>query len=228
MDFSASVILMARDVTNVYCKLVGLCLNYLSWALGIGLAHSRSWRVWEFNSNAVRIMFIGLWEAFYVQNVNISGLVVELPMYTNVNGSWVIPDEISYGRELLLLDNLMKSVTLYFSSLAFFVTWTNGPYIEFLQSCYSISASFLYFSSVCTLITVCWNFYVDFYGRNTLEFPVNFPVQREMTNKKHISYVLPLGVITSILSLTSAIIFSFDTCSFKQWAQVEPMVVDQE
>lgn len=212
---------------HVYCKLVGLCLNYLSWALGIGLAHSRSWRVWEFNSNTVRIMFMGLWEALYLQNINISGSVIELPMYTNVSGSWVIPNEISYGRELLLLDNLMKSVTLYFSSLAFFVTWTNAPYPEFLRSCYNISASFLYVSSVCTLITVSWNFYGDFYGKNTLKFPVNFPVQSEMINKKHTTYVLPLGVITSILSLISAIIFSFDTRSFKHGAQVKPMVVDK-
>lgn len=126
-------------------KLLGLCFTYVSWALGTGLAHSKSWRVWEFHSKVVPIMFLGLWEAFYLQNVvDESGIIVELSSFIKINESWVISDEISYGRELLLLDNLMKSVTLYFSSLAFFVTWTNGPYPEFVRSCYNISASFLY------------------------------------------------------------------------------------
>lgn len=205
-----------RNMKHVRCKLLGLCFTYMSWALGIGLAHSKSWRVWGFNSKVIPIMFFGLWEAFYLQNVDVSGTIVELPLVIKINGSWVISDEIFYGRELLLLDNLMKSVTLYFSTLAFFVTWTNGPYPEFLRSCYNISASFLYCSSLFTLITVNWNFYVDFYGQNTLKFPVNFPVTSEMVNKKHVSYVFLLGIVTSILSLISAIIFSFDACPFKK------------
>ncbi|XP_004440819.1 PREDICTED: uncharacterized protein LOC101403715 [Ceratotherium simum simum] len=210
---------------NFSFKLVCLFFSYLSWALGIGLACSRSWRVWEFNSDVVPIVFIGLWDVFFSQTSNISGSMAEVPMHCRINGSWVISDEIQYGQDLILLANFMKSVALVFGSLALFISCINGPYPDFLQSCYNISAFFLFLSSSCTMVTVSWNFTVDFYGETTLDFPLSFPVEKEMLRKKHLSYVFPLGIVTATLSLTSAAMFFCETRSLKHWNREKPMAV---
>lgn len=51
------------------------------------------------------------------------------------------------------------------------------------------------------------NSMTDFYGTTTLEFPINFPVQRHMLTKKHFTYLVPLGLFTSSLSMTSSALF---------------------
>uniref|UniRef100_A0A4W2EPH5 Uncharacterized protein n=1 Tax=Bos indicus x Bos taurus TaxID=30522 RepID=A0A4W2EPH5_BOBOX len=168
-------------------------------ALSADLAHSRSWRVWEFDSDIVSVVFIGLWEAFYQQKFNISGIMVELPMYSEINSSWVISNEISYGQGLMLLANFMMSVALIFSSVALFVSRIKAPYPDFLRLCYKASALLLFLSCTCITIAVSWNFTVDFYGQTTLDFPLTFPVEREMITNKRLSYVFPLGTATSIL-----------------------------
>lgn len=213
------------ELKYFFLKLLGLFFSYLAWALGICLASSRSWRVWEFNSNIVPLVFIGLWEAFYFQRFNISGSIVELPMHNRINGSWVISDEILYGQDLILLANFMKSVVLVFGSMALLVCWIHAPYPDFLRLCYNISAFFLVFSSSCTMITVSWNFAVDFYGETTLDFPPSFPTGKETLIRKHFSYVFPLGLTTGTLSLISAAMFFCETFSVKHWSQVKPMVV---
>lgn len=204
---------------------MGLFFSYLAWAFGISLANSTSWRVWEFNSNIVPIVFIGLWDAFYLQKFNISGAIVELPMYCRINGSWVISDEIWYGQDLILLANFMKSTVLIFGSVALLVCWIHAPYPDFLRLCYNISAFFLTCSCSCTMITVSWNFAVDFYGQTTLDFPLRFPIGKEMLIRKHFSYVFPLGITTSTLSLISATMFFCETFSIKQWGKVKPVTV---
>ncbi|XP_047572987.1 uncharacterized protein LOC125092636 [Lutra lutra] len=215
------------ELKHSFLKVLGLFFSYLAWALGISLASSRSWRVWEFNSNVVPIVFIGLWEVFYFQRFNISGSIVELPMRNRMNDSWVISDEIWYGQDLILLANFMKSVVLIFGSMALLVCWIHVPHPDFLRSCYNISAFFLVFSSSCTMITVSWNFAVDFYGQSTLEFPLSFPIGKAMLIRKHFSYVFPLGVTTATLSLLSAAMFFCETFSMKQWSQVKPMAVSK-
>ncbi|XP_004401203.1 PREDICTED: uncharacterized protein LOC101364394 [Odobenus rosmarus divergens] len=213
------------ELKHYFLKMIGLFFSYLAWAFGISLASSRSWRVWEFNSNIVPIVFIGLWEAFYFQRFNISGSIVELPMHSRINESWVISDEICYGQDLILLANFMKSVVLIFGSVALLVSRIHAPYPDFLQLCYDISAFFLVFSSSCTMITVSWNFTADFYGQTTLDFPLSFPIGKEMLIRKRFSYVFPLGLITATLSLISAAMFFCEIFSIKQWSQVKPMAV---
>ncbi|XP_042782766.1 uncharacterized protein LOC122212857 [Panthera leo] len=213
------------ELKHLFLKLMGLFFSYLAWAFGISLANSRSWHVWEFNSNIVSIVYIGLWEYFYFQKFNISGAIVELPMYDRINGSWVISDEIWYGQGLILLANSLNCVALIFGSVALVVHWIHVPYPDFLRLCYNISAFFLICSCSCTAITVSWNFAVDFYGQTTLDFPLSFPIGKEMLIRKRFSYVFPLGITTATLSLISAAMFFCGTFSTKQRSKVKPMTV---
>ncbi|XP_027627340.1 uncharacterized protein LOC102495565 [Tupaia chinensis] len=214
----------SSEVTHFFFKLVGVFFSFLTWTFGIGLANSRSWRVWEFHSETVPVMFLGLWEAFYFQKFNISGSAVELPVQSSINESWVIPDEIRYGQDLMLLANLLKSVVLVCSSLAILVTWVRAPYPHFLRTCYNLSAFFLCLGSGCTVGTVSWNVIVDFHGETTLEFPLSFPIDKDVLKKKHLSYVLPLGILTGSMSLMSAGIFLYQTDYLVKLNQVKPMM----
>ncbi|XP_037677999.1 uncharacterized protein LOC119523305, partial [Choloepus didactylus] len=194
---------------------IGLFLSYLSWAFGLVLANSRSWRVCEFDSTIVPVVFIGLWEAFYFQIFNICGSPVELPVYSQINMSWVISSEIAYGQDLMLLDNFMKSVALVFSSVALLVSWIDGPYPDFLRSCYNKAAIFLFLSCACTVATVSWNFAVDFFGQTTLNFPQNFPIDKDILMRKCLSYVFPLGIMTAFLSLIGSTMFLYKQPNLK-------------
>ncbi|XP_006195275.1 uncharacterized protein LOC105094111 [Camelus dromedarius] len=209
----------------LFFKVTGLFLSYLVWTFSIILARSRSWHVWEFDSKIVPIVFIGLWEALYFQKFNVSGSIVELPMHSKINSSWVISDEIWYGQDLMLLANFMMSTVLIFGSVALWVSQIKAPYPGFLQLCYNTAALFLLLSCSCTMISVSWNFTVEFYGETTLDFPITFPVEREMLTKKHFSYVFPLGITTTVLSLLSATMFSCETCPVKRWTLVKPLGV---
>lgn len=201
-----------------------MVFSFVSWALGLGLCKSTSWRVWEFHSDVVPVVFIGLWEAFYFQRLNISGSIFEEPVYVNINGSWDIPDDMVYEQNLILLANVSMLVTLVFSSLGFFVTWVKSPCIDFRQLCYTIAATSLSFSCFFTMVAVSWNFAVDFYGNDTLQFPPNFPVQTKMVKKKRVSYVLPLGITIVSLSAISTIIFFFHMCAAKPLGPLKPTV----
>jgi hypothetical protein len=53
-------------------------------------------------------MFIGIWEAYYCQKVNIDGSIVEYPIHTTNNVSWIIPHEPHYGKDLILLATFLK------------------------------------------------------------------------------------------------------------------------
>ena len=212
----------------IYClKSIRVLLNYLVWVLGLILAHSRSWRVWEFDTDIVSVVFIGLWEAFYRQKFNVSGIMVELPMYTMINSSWVISDEISYGQGLMLLANFMMSGALIFSTVALFVSRNKAPYPDFLRLCYKASALLLFLSCAGITIAVSWNFTVDFYGQTTLDFPITFPVEREMVTNKRLSSVFPLGTTASILLLVSALLFYCETCSIKPPNRVNPLIMSK-
>ncbi|XP_053524176.1 uncharacterized protein LOC128627871 [Artibeus jamaicensis] len=207
-----------------FSKRLALVLSYVSWVFSIGISISKSWHVWEFDSDVITMMYIGLWETSYVQRVNTSGNILKLPMRAELNESWDVPQEIYYGQELMLLANFMTPVTLYFGSLAVWVSWTDALYPDFLQACY-ISALFLIVSGFCITVTVSWNFIADIYGKTTLDFPPDFPVGREMVKVKYISYVLPLGIVSVILALVSALIFSYEWYSNIQWCQKKPTPV---
>ncbi|XP_048192995.1 uncharacterized protein LOC125344544 [Perognathus longimembris pacificus] len=197
----------------------------LLYGLGfwIKLSKSRSWRIWEFDSNIVQVVFIGLWEAYYYQKFNVSGSIVELPMHSTINASWIISPELQYGQDMILLANFMKSVVLVFSTQAILVSWIKAPFPEFLRSCYNISIFFLVLSSGCTVGAVSWNYAVEFYGQSTLDFPVTFPVEKEALIKKHLSHVFPLGILTATFSLFGATMLMFETCSLKRKNKVKPV-----
>lgn len=114
-------------------ELLGLLFSYMSWTCGIILAMSRSWRVWEVDSEIVPMVSIGLWEVFYIQNLNISGVLVKMGQVCVMDGSWALPDEITYAQELIVLANLMKSVVLSFGTMTLWVSWIKSPYPEFLR-----------------------------------------------------------------------------------------------
>ncbi|XP_069873422.1 uncharacterized protein [Dipodomys merriami] len=220
-----SKIYSVSEVKHWICKLTGLLCTYVAWAFGLSLAKSRSWRMWEFDSNIIQFVFIGLWEAYYYQKFNISGSVVELPMHSSINASWIISPELQYGQDMILLANFMKSVVLVFSTEATLVSWIKAPYPHFLRSCYNISIFFLVLSSVCTVGAVSWNYAVEFYGQTTLDFPDTFPVEKDALIKKHFSHVFPLGILTAAFSLFSATMFMFETCSLKKRNKVVPVAV---
>ncbi|XP_020739128.2 uncharacterized protein [Odocoileus virginianus] len=136
-----------------FLKPICVFLTYLVWAFGLILAHSRSWRVWDFDSDIISVVFIGLWEAFYRQKFNVSGVMVELPMYSVINSSWVVSNEILYGQDLMLLANFMMSVALIFSSVALLVSRVKGAYPDFLRLCYRASALLLSLSCACATTT---------------------------------------------------------------------------
>jgi hypothetical protein len=180
--------------------------------------------VWEFNSSVVQFVFLGLFEAYYYQKVNISGSMVPVPVHSRINASWVIPPELHYGQKLILLTNLMNSIVLVFSIEATFVHCLRAPYLDFLRCCYSLATFFLILSSGCTVAAVSWNYAVDFYGQTTLEFPGTFPVTKEALIKKHLSHVFPLGMVAATFSLISAVMFMSEIYAMKQGNQVKPMV----
>ncbi|KAG8519781.1 hypothetical protein J0S82_016524 [Galemys pyrenaicus] len=211
------------EVKSFVCKLIGIFFSYLAWVLGIILARTQSWHTWEFNSTSVRLVRIGLWEAIYFQTFNVSGATIELPVRAKINDSWVIPEEIRYGQDLILLANTMKSAVLIFSSLALLIEWVNNRYPEFLRIYYKFSTVFLFLGSICTMTAVIWNFLADASEQTALQFPPNFPVRKEMLTKKHLPSTLPLGLATSTFSLLSSIIFFSEMCFSKQTAQVFPL-----
>nr|XP_051695823.1 uncharacterized protein LOC127489015 [Oryctolagus cuniculus] len=55
------------------CRLLGVLCAALSWALGLSFTRSTSWHLWEFRSDSVPFVSIGIWEAIYYQRVNVSG-----------------------------------------------------------------------------------------------------------------------------------------------------------
>jgi hypothetical protein len=200
----------------------GILCSLIAFVFGIILAKSKSWHVWEFENDTVQVLFIGLWEADYYQKFNISGSIVELPIHTTINESWIVPPELHHIRNLILLANFMKLGVLFFSMEAAFVSWMKALYPDFLRSCYKISTFFLILCSACTVVAVSWNHAVDFYVETTLDFPGTFPVKKEALTKKHFSYVLPLGVLTAIFSLFGATIFINKMWSIEKGNEMKP------
>ncbi|XP_014301980.1 uncharacterized protein LOC106694620 [Myotis lucifugus] len=211
--------------TPLLLKSLAVVLAYVSWAFSMGIANSRSWRVWEFNSQSIAVMYIGLWETYYVETFNVTGLNLNVSVSAKLNASWGIPDEIYYGQDLLLLANFLAPVALVFSTLAVWASWTRSPYPLFFRSCYNTAAVHLFLSCFCLTLTVAWNFIVDLFGQTTLEFPQKFPVSKEMISSKRISYVLPLGVLACIFSLVGAIIFVMDSCAMEEEKEEEPKLL---
>ncbi|XP_051035360.1 uncharacterized protein LOC127218395, partial [Phodopus roborovskii] len=196
-------------------RLTGFLCSLLSSAFGIILASSRYWRLWEFDSNVVQLVYIGLWEAYYQQEFQISGSVTRILVHSPVNSSWTISPEFRCAQNLILLAMFIKPVVVIFSSAAIRVSIIKASVPKIQMLCYKCCILILGLSSLCTVLAVTWNHVVDIYGETTLDFPPTFPVRKEALTMKHHTHVFPIGVMTTTLSLFGMIMFLFEIRSLK-------------
>ncbi|XP_007955968.1 uncharacterized protein LOC103211796 [Orycteropus afer afer] len=203
-------------------KLTGLVLIYLSLGFGVILANSRKWRVWEFEGRINTIMFIGLWKVLCIHTFNISTVAAQTVKEHTLNETWVIPNAITYGQDLILLANFMKLLVLVFAMLAYLVSMSKDTYPHFCRFMYKICSIFILLSSFCTLGTAIWNFIDDKFG-TTFEFPLNFTIRKEDLTHKRSSYAFPLAIITAFLSVISALNFLYDQYLLNPRFKVKPL-----
>ncbi|XP_034340645.1 uncharacterized protein LOC117694065 [Arvicanthis niloticus] len=196
-------------------RVTGFFFSLLSLGCGIILANSRYWRLWEFDDKVVQLVYIGLWEAYYNWQCNVSDTEIIIPVHSPVNSTWTISPEFRCARNLILLAMLIKPVVVIFSSAAIRVSIIKASIPEIQIVCYKISVLILIFSSLCTIISVTWNHVVEFYGETILDFPPTFPVKKEALIRKYSTHVFPLGLLTTTLSLFGVIMFLFEISSLK-------------
>nr|XP_006250573.1 uncharacterized protein LOC102554799 [Rattus norvegicus] len=204
-------------------RLASLLCSFMVWGFGISLATSRYWRLWEFNNKALQLVYIGLWEAYYYQEVNKSGSITRVPVHSAMNSSWTISLEIEYARGLILLANFMQPIVLIFSSVAIMVCWIRAPYPDFMMLCYNTSVLFLVLNIICTVLAVSWNHVVDLYGESTLDFPPTFPVGKDDLLRKQKTHVFPLGMLTAVLSAISIIMLLYEMWLIRPKTRVKPV-----
>lgn len=197
-------------------KTLAVALAYVSWVFSLVIANSLSWRVWEFESERIPIMHLGLWELCYLEVVNMSGQMLQVSVYTKFNSSWSLPNEIYYGQDLMLLANFLAPVALLFSTLAVWASWKQTPFPYFFRTCYNTAALHLLLSCFCVTLVVAWNFSMDLVGQTALEFPPKFLVNKSMILSKSVSYVLLLGSLASVSSFIGVILFAMDIYSSKK------------
>nr|XP_042125166.1 uncharacterized protein LOC121825722 [Peromyscus maniculatus bairdii] len=184
-------------------RLTSLICSFMVWGFEISLATSRYWRLWEFNSKVINRMYLGLWEAYYYQEVNKSGSITRMPVHSAMNSNWTIPIEIEYARGLITMANFIQPVVLLFSSLAIMVWQIRAPYPDFVVLCYNTSIFCMSLNIICTVLAVSGNYVVDIYGKSTLDFPAMFPIRKHDLVRKRKTHVFPLGMLTAVLSLIS-------------------------
>ncbi|XP_023564493.1 uncharacterized protein LOC101562067 [Octodon degus] len=186
----------------IYCITV-LLFTFAMWILSVILVSSISWRVWEFDSQVVPLAYIGLWKAQYYLRENTSVLVLA---EADIHSGWTYAVELEYAKELMMLVNFMLFAAVIFCTVAFIVSRSKTNYQDFLTLYYTFSALLLLLSSGCVALAVSWNYTMDLSGQSTLDFPLEFPVEKEDVTKKHSSYVFPLGISTAALSFLDAIL----------------------
>ncbi|XP_076418511.1 uncharacterized protein LOC143270965 [Peromyscus maniculatus bairdii] len=191
-------------------KFSGLICSTSALVFEIILANSKCWRLWEFNNKLVQFVSIGLWEAYYTQDFNISGSMTRMVVHTPINETWKKSSEFQYVQVLIAWAISMKILVLIFTSVAIKISCIEDPFIEIQLFCYKMSAIILTVSSLFTLVTVTLNHLVDMYGQTTLDFPPDFPVKKEDIIKKHCTKVLPMGVLTATMSLFGVILFLYE------------------
>ncbi|KAL1765439.1 spermatogenesis associated multipass transmembrane 2, partial [Sigmodon hispidus] len=196
--------------------MTGFVCSLLSSALGIILASSQYWRLWEFENNVIQFVYIGLWEVYYHLEFNISGSITTILVHSPVNSTWTLSPEFRCAQSLILLAMLIKPVVVIFSSAAIRVNIIKVSVPEIQILCYKCCSVILVLSSLCTALSVTWNHVVDLYGESTLDFPPTFPVRKIALVKKHYTHVFPIGIMTTILSLLGMVMFLFEIRSLKQ------------
>ncbi|XP_050997157.1 uncharacterized protein LOC127184813 [Acomys russatus] len=196
-------------------RLAGLVFSVLSSGCGIILANSKYWRLWEFNDKMVQLVYIGLWEAYYYREFNISGTMTRILVHSPINSDWTISPEFRCAQSLILLAMLIKPVVVIFSSAAIRVSIISASVHKIQILCYMCCIPILFLSSLCTIISVTLNYVVDIFGETTLDFPHTFPVNKIDLIKKHRTQVVPLGVLTATFSLLGVIMFLCEVRSLK-------------
>ena len=73
-----SVIYRFINEKDCIYKLSGLLSSLSAFMLEVLIASILSWRLWEFDSNAVQFVSFGLFEAYYPQQFNISGTLTKM------------------------------------------------------------------------------------------------------------------------------------------------------
>ncbi|KAL1765545.1 hypothetical protein HispidOSU_029901, partial [Sigmodon hispidus] len=213
-------------------KLSGFLTSLSSFLFEILIASFPHWRVWEFDDNIVQFVSLGLWEAHYPQEFNVSGTVIKMLVHTPINSNWTISPEIQYAQNLIVSAILMKPIVLVFSAMAIKISCMKEPFAEVEIYCYKISALVLGVSSLFTFVSVIWNHFVDHYGQTTFDFPPDFPVKKEALISKHNTAVFPLGVVTTIVALFGVTVFLSEISSLKLQSQVKSpnmaIVTDEE
>ncbi|XP_021030312.1 uncharacterized protein LOC110303542 [Mus caroli] len=195
-------------LSRLFCSLAAFMLEIL-------IASTLSWRLWEFDSNVVQFVSFGLWEAYYPQQFNISGKLTKMLVYTPIDSTWNISTEFMYAQNLIISAILMKPVVLLFSVMAIKISCMKNPLVEMQIYFYKISALTLSVSSMFTFVSVIWNHVVDLYGQTTLDFPYDFPVKKEALRSKHLTLVLPVGLLISTMSLFGVIMFLSEISNLK-------------
>ncbi|GAB1303231.1 Spermatogenesis-associated multipass transmembrane protein 1 [Apodemus speciosus] len=188
-------------------KLSGLLSSLAAFVFEILIACSLCWRLWDFDNNVVQFVSFGLWEVYYPQEFNISGTLTKMLVYTPIDSTWNISTEFLYAQNLIVWAILMKPLVLLFSVMAIKISCMKDPLVEMQICCYKISALILSVSSVFTFVSVTWNHMVDLYGHTTLDFPSDFPVKKEALRSKHLTAVLPVGLLIATMSLFGVIMF---------------------
>ncbi|XP_028713526.1 uncharacterized protein LOC114683394 [Peromyscus leucopus] len=197
-------------------RLTGFLCSLLSLVFGIVLLSSRYWRLWEFDNKVVKLVYIGLWKAYYHQEFNISGSVTSVLVHSPVNLDWTISPEFRYAQNLIIVSILIKPFVLVFNSVAIRINIIKASIPKVQILCYKCCVLILLLSSLCTTLSVTWNQAEDLHGETTLDFPPTFPVRKEDLIKKHHTHVFPIGVLTATLSLFAMIMFLFEIRSLEQ------------
>ncbi|KAL6089393.1 hypothetical protein STEG23_029392 [Scotinomys teguina] len=209
------------NVKEYIFKLSVLLFNISALVCEIILANNRCWRLWEFNNKVVQFVSIGLWEAYYPQDFNISGSVTRMLVHTPINSTWTKSSEFQYLQVLIVWAILMKTLVVVLNLVAIKISCMKDLFIEFELFCYKISAIILGVSSIFTFVAVTLNHLVDIYGQTTLDFPPDFPVKKEDVIKKHCTNVFPIGVLIATLSLFGVIIFLYEMISLTEQNQLK-------
>ncbi|ERE65208.1 hypothetical protein H671_xg20431 [Cricetulus griseus] len=115
----------------------------------------------------------------------------------------------------------MKPVDLVFCVMAFMISCMRDRFIEMQVYCYKLSALFLCVSSLFTFVSVSWNYKVGLYGQNTLDFPPDFRVKKEVMISKHFAAIFTLGFLTPTMSLFGVTMFLAEERSFKLQSHVK-------
>lgn len=202
-------------------KLSGVLITLSALVFEIVIASSQCWRLWEFDDNNVKFVAFGLWEAYYPQQFNVSGSVIKMLVHTPINSTWTIPPEFQYAQAMIVWVVLMKPVVITLGAIAIKISCMKDPTVEMGKNCYKLCAIILCVSSLFVSVSVWWNHFVDHYGQTTLDFPCDFPVKKEALKSKYHTGVLPLGVLTAIMSFSGALCFLSEMNSLKHQSQLK-------